>query len=167
MLVSAPLNSCMGVPGVTRRRHTGVGVFQLDGWCLTTLPGRCIPAVFWLLWFYSLNWSNIKVISVMNSDSTLWNLRKFPLSNLMKPISFMYWRNSVYTYWSSISGLDIPVWAHVAWARTLVESCLMVSIELLVTLIALSDAARCNIKRQVPVESSKIILYLGELDLVS
>ena len=79
MLVSAPLNSCMGVPGVTRRRHTGVGVFQLDGWCLTTLPGRCIPAVFWLLWFYSLNWSNIKVISVMNSDSTLWNLRKFPL----------------------------------------------------------------------------------------
>lgn len=111
--------------------------------------------------------SSKSIIFTVRYMSWMVYLRKFPLSNLMKPISFMYWRNSVYTYWSSISGLDMPVWAHVAWARTLVESCLMVSIELLVTLIALSDAARCNIKRQVPVESSKIILYLGELDLVS
>lgn len=43
----------------------------------------------------------------------------------------------------------------------------MVSIEPLATLIAFSDAIRCNTKRQVPVESSKIILCLEELDLVS
>lgn len=43
----------------------------------------------------------------------------------------------------------------------------MVSIELLGTLIAFSDAIRCNTKRQVPVESSKIILYLGEIGLFS
>ena len=54
-----------------------------------------------------------------------------------------------------------------AWARTLVEFSLVAPVELLMTHLTFSDAMRHNTKRHVPVESSEIMLYPGQLALVS
>lgn len=128
-----------------------------------------------------------RIIFIINNGCGIWSLKKkfkeyrfcskvYVLDGLFNEVHFAQLNEAYIRYVLKKQCLHILkqyFWirhtslSRCGMSKNLVESSLMVSIELLGTLIAFSDAIRCNTKRQVPLESSKIILYLGELGLFS